>query len=173
METNLKENDLVIDATTGNGKDSDFLLNIVKNGYLFGFDIQKEAIDNTEKLLKEKYSNYKLFNTGHENMCKVLKEYKDKISLIVFNLGYLPKSNEEITTKSKTTIKAIKDSFKLLNKKGHIVITIYPGHEEGKRESKEIKEFLNKNNYQYEEYHNTDNNVAPYVIDIKKVNHND
>ena len=168
MEENLKENDLVIDATTGNGKDSDFLLSIVKKGHLFGFDIQKDAIDNTNNLLKDKFSNYTLFNNSHENMYKFLKEYSNKISLIVFNLGYLPKGDSSITTKSNTTINAIKNGLKLLNKKGHIVITIYPGHPEGLKESTEIKKFLDNNKYIYTEYHNTDNETAPYVINIKK-----
>ncbi len=168
MEKNLKNNDVVIDATTGNGKDSDFLLNIVNNGYLFGFDIQKEAINNTNNLLKNKYDNYKLYNKSHENMDKILKNYIGKISLIVFNLGYLPKGNKEITTESNSTIKAIKNSFKLLNKKGHIVVTIYPGHPEGLKESKLIKKTFDNENYIYNEYHNTDNETAPYVIDIKK-----
>ena len=169
METNLKNNDLVIDATVGNGKDSMFLLSIVRDGYLFGFDIQKDAINSTDRLLKENYRNYTLFNTGHENMYNTLKDYKNKISLIIFNLGYLPKGDKDITTKSDTTIKAIKDSIKLLNKKGHIVITIYPGHDEGLKESTKIKEFLNNSsNLAYKEYHNTDNPTAPYVINIKK-----
>lgn len=167
METNLKENDLVIDATTGNGKDSIFLLSKISNGHLFGFDVQKDAINNTDALIKDKYDNYTLYNKGHENMYKTLKDYTGKISLIVFNLGYLPKGDINITTKSSTTIKAIKDSFKLLNKKGHIVMTIYPGHSEGLKESNEIKTFLNKNNYTYKEFHNDDNPISPYVIDIK------
>ena len=169
MEENLKDNDIVVDATTGNGKDSNFLLNIVKNGYLFGFDIQKEAIKNTNNLLKENYNNYKLYNQSHEDIDKVLNNYTGKISLIVFNLGYLPKGDKEITTKSNTTIKAINNSFKLLNKKGHIVITIYPGHHEGLKESKLIKKTFNNKNYIYNEYHNTDNKTAPYVVDIKKI----
>ena len=169
MKENLKKTDLVIDATTGNGKDSLFLLSIIEDGHLFGFDIQKEAIKNTNDLLKEKFNNYTLFNTGHENMYKTLKEYENKISLIVFNLGYLPRGNKEITTKVDTTIKAIKDSINLLNKKGHIVITIYPGHNEGLKESEKVKEFLKKsNNLTYKEYHNTNNPTAPYVINIKK-----
>lgn len=169
MEKNLKNNDIVIDATTGNGKDSDFLLNIVKNGYLFGFDIQKKAIDNTNDLLKNKYNNYKLYNRSHEEMNKVLKEYTGKISLIVFNLGYLPKGDKKITTKKDSTIKTLKNSFKLLNKKGHIVVTIYPGHPEGLKESKSIKKTFNNKNYIYNEYHNTDNEIAPYVVEIKKI----
>lgn len=168
MEENLKPNDLVIDATIGNGKDSKFLLNIIDKGHLFGFDIQTGAINNTKESLKE-YENYTLFNTSHENIYELLKEYKSKISLIVFNLGYLPKGNEKITTNYKSTIKAIKEGIKLLNKKGHIVITIYPGHKEGLKESIELKKFLNKEkSIIYNEYHNTDNEIAPYVIDIKK-----
>lgn len=169
METNLKDKDLVIDATIGNGFDTLFLLEHINNGFLFGFDIQKDAINNTNNLLKEKYTNYKLFNIGHENMYKTLKEYKNKISLIVFNLGYLPNSNKKIKTNYKTTIKAIKDSLKLLNNKGHIVITIYPGHPEGLKESIEIKKYLKGlKDYTYEEFHNTDNEIAPYVINIKR-----
>ena len=102
METNLKPNDLVIDATVGNGKDSLFLLNIIKNGYLFGFDIQKQAIENTNNLLKDKYKNYKLFCTSHEKMSSILKKYQGKISLIVFNLGYLPNSDKQIKTNYKS-----------------------------------------------------------------------
>mgnify|MGYP004606769907 FL=1 len=169
MEGNLKENDLVIDATVGNGKDSLYLLEIIKKGYLFGFDIQEEAINNTNNLLKDKYKNYRLFKLGHENMDMVLEDYQGKISLIIFNLGFLPKGNKDITTKSSTTIRAIENSIKLLNKKGHIVITIYKGHKEGLKESIKIKEYLDNNkNYVYEEYHNTDNKLAPYVIDIKQ-----
>ena len=168
MEDNLKDNDIVVDATTGNGKDSAFLLSIIKNGYLFGFDIQKDAMENTNNLLEDKYNNYKLYNKSHENIDKILKDYTGKISLIVFNLGYLPKGNREITTKSNSTIKAIKNSFKLLNKKGHIVVTVYPGHPEGLKESNLIKKTFDNKNYIYNEYHNTDNEIAPYVIELKE-----
>lgn len=168
MELNLKDSDLVVDATTGNGKDSLFLLGLVPNGHLFGFDIQKDAINNTDNLLKDKYNNYTLYNVSHDKLDKVLNDYIGKISLIVFNLGYLPKGDEAITTKEITTIKAIENSFKLLNKKGHIVVTIYPGHPEGLKESVSIKKYLLKHKYCYNEYHNTNNENAPYVIDIKK-----
>ena len=165
---NLKKEDLVIDATIGNGKDSLFLLNFIPKGFLFGFDISKEAILNSHNLLKDKFKNYKLFNISHAKMFEVLEKYENKISLIVFNLGYLPHSNTYSVTHYKTTIKAIKDAMKLLNNKGHIVITIYPGHKEGLEESIKIKEMLEKEGYNYQEYHNTLKNTAPYILDIKK-----
>lgn len=168
METNLKEDDLVIDATLGNGKDSLFLLNIVKNGYLFGFDIQDDAINNTNNLLKDRFRNYKLFSISHEFMYDTLENYVGKISLIVFNLGYLPNGDKSITTNYKSSIKAIKSGLLLLNNKGHIVVTIYPGHSKGYEESIQIKKFLTENNITFFEYHNDDNDISPYVIDIKK-----
>ena len=166
MSENLKNKDIVVDATLGNGNDSLYLIENIPNGYLFGFDVQKKAIDNTKKLLKD-YKNYTLYNDSHENIYNILKKYKKKISLIVFNLGYLPGGNKNITTNFKTTLKAIKGALKLLNNKGHIVITIYPGHDEGLKEATEIRKFLEKEKIVYEEFHNTDNKIAPYTIDIK------
>ena len=78
-------------------KEESYYLKLIPNGYLFGFDIQKCAIKKTKEKLKE-YKNYKLFNKSHENIYKDLKEYTGKISLIVFNLGYLPGSDKKIKT---------------------------------------------------------------------------
>ena len=167
-EDNIKNNDIVVDMTVGNGNDTLFLSKIVNKGFVFGFDIQKIAINNTKKLLDEnKIINYKLFNTSFEDIDIKLKEFKNKISLILFNLGYLPNGNKSITTNHKSTINALKKSINMLNNKGIILIVIYL-HEEGKKEEKEIKKYLNTNNIKYNEYHNTDNKNAPYLIEIKK-----
>lgn len=169
-ENNLKPNDLVIDMTTGNGKDTLFLCKLVNKGHVFGFDIQKKAISNTEKLLKENnIKNYSLFNESHENVDITLKDYKNKISLILFNLGYLPNGDKSITTNHISTLNALKKAQNMLNNKGIILIVLYP-HEEGKNEELEIKKYLNKNNINYNEYHNTDNPNAPFLIEIKEQN---
>ena len=173
-ESVIKPKDLVVDATCGNGKDSLFLSNLVSEGHLFAFDIQKEAINNTNKLLKDNNkNNYTLFNCSHEFIGIKLKNYLGKISFIVYNLGYLPNGDDSITTNYKSTIKSIKESLKLINKKGMIVLTVYPGHYEGFLESVKIKEFLKVLDDEFKafEYHNTDNVIAPYVIYIKKSNY--
>ena len=163
IDQNVKPNDLVIDATIGNGYDSAFILSLIPNGHLYGFDIQESAITNTKKILKG--NNYTLFNISHEYMLDTLK-LENKISLIIFNLGYLPNSDKKIKTNYKSTIKAIEDSLKLLNNKGIILITVYPGHKEGLEESIKIKEFLKDINHSV--YRNTDNPNAPYLITIRK-----
>ena len=163
----VKRNDLVIDATIGNGKDTLLLAKMVPVGKVFGFDIQEEAIEKTKiELEKENLTNFELFQTGHENMTKVLKDYQNKISLIVFNLGYLPGGNKEITTTIETTKKALNSAEKLLNQKGKILIMVYPGHKQGKEESDFLKEYIKDKNYI--EFHNTKNKIAPYLIQINK-----
>lgn len=166
-ENNLRPNDLVIDMTIGNGNDTLFLCNLVSKGHVFGFDIQEKAISNTKKLLKENnITNYSLFNESHENIDITLKNYKGKISLILFNLGYLPNGDKNITTNHISTLNALKKALNMLNNKGIILIVLYP-HEEGKKEEIEIKKYLTKNNINYIEYHNTDNTNAPFLIEIK------
>ena len=162
---------MVVDATVGNGNDTLFLAKLVPNGKIFGFDIQKDAIDRTKKLLDDNHiNNYQLYQEDHQNIKDILKEYTNKISLIVFNLGYLPNGDKTITTKYTSTIKAINKSLELLNNKGKILITVYPGHDEGLKESNELKKYLKKlSNYQVNYYYNTDNKEAPYLIEI---NHN-
>ena len=170
IENNVKSNDIVVDMTVGNGNDTLFLSKIVNKGFVYGFDIQKDAINNTKKLLdKNNIINYKLFNESHDNIDIILKDYIGKISLILFNLGYLPNGNKNITTKKETTLNALKKSINMLNNKGIILIVIY-SHKEGKEEEKEIKKYLKENNINYNEYHNTDNKDAPYLIEIKKEN---
>lgn len=167
-ENTLKRNDLAIDMTVGNGNDTLFLCNLVDKGHVFGFDIQQKAISNTKNLLKENnIINYSLFNESHENIDITLKNYKNKISLILFNLGYLPNGNKDITTNHISTLNALKKAQNMLNNKGIILIVLYP-HKEGKKEEIEIKKYLIKNNINFNEYHNTNNVNAPFLIEIKK-----
>ncbi len=166
-ENTLKPNDLVVDMTVGNGNDTLFLCNLVNKGHVFGFDIQQRAIYNTKKLLEENnITNYSLFNESHENIDIVLSDYKNKISLILFNLGYLPNGDKSITTNHISTLNALKKAFNMLNNKGIILIVFYP-HKEGKKEFKVIINYLNKNGILYKEYHNTDNINSPFLIKIK------
>ena len=169
VDSYIKENDIVVDATIGNGHDTLYLAKVVSSGKVFGFDIQEQAIDNTKLLLDSNdVSNYELFLQSHTEMSKVLNNYLGKVSLVLFNLGYLPSGNKEITTNYETTILAIEEAFKLIHKMGMILVVIYPGHENGKIESIKIHEYLEKNNIKFIEYHNTDNEIAPYLIEIKK-----
>lgn len=168
----LKKGDCVVDATAGNGNDILFMMNIVgKKGTGYCFDIQKEAIENTtSKLLEEGYiDNVEVIFDGHENVDTYVTE---KIDFAVFNLGYLPKANHDIITKSKTTIISLEKIMKLLKKNGCIVVSAYVGHDGGMDEFYDLKDYLSivdqkKYNISCLEFINQKNN-PPKLIVIEK-----
>lgn len=130
----------VIDATIGNGNDTEFLLNNVgKSGFVYGFDIQEEAIKNTENRIK-KFDNYKLYKDSHENLDKYFEN--ESIDFIIYNFGYLPKYDKKIMTKARTSLKSVKKSLEILKSNGILSLVFYPGHEEGEKEYKLIREYL-------------------------------
>ena len=146
----LQEGDIAVDATMGNGNDTVFLANLVgESGKVYSFDVQSTAIENTKKRISDNKINteIELIHDGHENLDKYIKE---KVKLVMFNLGYLPSAEHNITTKAETTIVAIKKSLDMLEKNGVILLVIYHGHENGKLEKVAIEEFtssLNQKEY--------------------------
>lgn len=123
----------VVDATAGNGNDTLFLAEHVgENGHVCAFDIQQAALESTAKRLGELNDRVSLILDSHD---KVEQYVKGPIGGAVFNLGYLPYSDDlSIITKPDTTIRAIDSLLSLLKKGGIIVISVYDGHEGGKEE---------------------------------------
>lgn len=141
----IKEGDWVIDATCGNGKDSLKLAQLISpSGGVISLDIQPMAIENsnnlfTQKLTTEQISRIHLFCTSHESFPAIAEN--KRISLIVYNLGYLPGGNKEMTTLTEITLKSLNKSLLLLAPYGVISITCYPGHPEGAREQAALLNF--------------------------------
>ncbi len=133
----LSENDVVIDATVGNGHDTLFLS--PKVSHVYAFDIQKQALDHTQKLIEShQLSNVTLIMDSHEHFAKYVTAFKAAI----FNLGYLPGGDKDITTTSETTIKTVQSMLEHLPVGGFIQIVVYTGHEQGKIESDHLKDYL-------------------------------
>lgn len=163
----------VLDATVGNGNDTLLLSNSVgSNGKVYGFDIQKIAIDNTRDLLlrEEAAKNVKLINDSHENIDKYIDE---KIDLAIYNLGYLPGGDKNIKTNAKSSVNSIEKVLYLLNKKGIVIVTVYTGHPGGIDEKNAIEDFfINLDQRQFNvlkyEFINQKNN-PPMVYRIEKI----
>jgi hypothetical protein len=163
----LTKESYAIDATIGNGHDTLFLCKNAK--YVYGFDIQDQALLNTDTLLKsENISNYSLHHQSHSNMQNIVT---NKVKVITFNLGYLPGTDKSITTLPMSTITAIKNGLLLLEKNGIISITIYTGHKGGIEESNQILDYtktLNSKDFSVLKYQFTNKKNAPYIIFIEK-----
>ncbi|MCD7949925.1 MAG: class I SAM-dependent methyltransferase [Erysipelotrichaceae bacterium] len=150
-----------IDFTMGNGHDTLFLSDICE--YVYSFDIQRVALDHTRQILKN--DNVQLILDGHENF----DYYVTSFDVGVFNLGYLPNRDHNITTKLDTTQIAITKAIQYMNQV--LFIVVYPGHEEGHKESLWIDDYvssLDTYKFNVSKYCMLNKNLSPYVIEIEK-----
>lgn len=151
LSSYVKEGDIVVDATMGNGNDTLMLARLVgKEGSVYAFDIQKQAIENTQQLLASHLMDQKNIHLIEDSHVKIEEYIHDEIAAAVFNLGYLPKGSHELTTKVEDSIIAIQLSLKLLRKNGIISIVLYSGHADGSLEKEKIIEYTkNLDNKKY------------------------
>ena len=110
-------------------------------GKVYGFDIQKIAIEKTKELLNENNfaENVVLINDSHEKVDKYILEALDAA---IYNLGYLPKGDKSITTKAKSTVISILKTLELLKSNGILIIVSYIGHPGGMDEKNALEGIL-------------------------------
>lgn len=151
LAAHLKNGDVVIDATIGNGWDTEHMAKLVGgSGKVYGFDVQQIALDVTTARLANAGCSAELFLAGHETMIEhVLAQHHKKIAAVTFNLGYLPGGNKDVTTQAHTTQRAIQQAKELLQPNGMLAIACYQ-HAEGKKELEIIRTTLQQ--FPQEEY---------------------
>ena len=139
----LKEGDVVVDFTMGNGNDTLFLSKTVgESGRVYAFDIQEDALTSTRRHLEENGApeNYTLICASHHRVKEFVNE---PINAGMFNLGYLPRSGrKQVYTLRETTMPAVEAAIDLLADDGVLIIAIYPGHEEGALEGDMLREYF-------------------------------
>ena len=87
----ITKEDVVVDATMGNGHDTAFLAE--RAGQVYAFDIQEQALVNTrEKLDQLGLQNVQLILDGHQHV----DHYVTNLKAAIFNLGYLPAADKSV-----------------------------------------------------------------------------
>ena len=173
IEEQVKEGDICIDATMGNGNDTLLLSRLAgPDGQVLAFDIQEQALQAArQKLLRENApANYTLFLESHTHMADHVKP--DSVSCIVFNFGYLPGGDHSLATRSETSIQALEQSLTLLKKGGLLSLCIYSGGDSGFEERDALLTWLKKldsHNYLVirSDYYNRPNNPPIPVLVIR------
>ena len=173
----LKAGDSAIDATLGNGFDALFLAQqIGESGRLYGFDVQQQAITQSEKLLIDEPCQKSFFLKGHEHIASVLPpETKGQIKVVMFNLGWLPGSDKNIITKAETTISALEQSIIWLAPGGKMSVMVYPGHQGGDSEAADVIHWLEQrcitaeNGLKLEKVIVPDRPTAPLLLKVAKL----
>ena len=164
----ITKDDIVVDATMGNGHDTLFLAKLAKQVY--AFDIQEQALEKTNQRLQAAgLTNVQLILQGHETVDQFVSDLKAAI----FNLGYLPSADKSIITRPHTTIEALEKLCHMLVKGGRIAIMIYYGHEGGDLEKDAVLNYVSQ--LPQQEYTSTiyrtlnQVNNPPFLVMIEKL----
>lgn len=138
----VSEGNFCIDGTAGRGRDTLFLSKLCGNtGKVLSFDIQKEAIESTKKLMnEEKRENVTLINDCHSRMDHYAEN--NSADAIMFNFGWLPGGDHDIFSLGETSVSAIKKGLDILKPGGVMTLCIYCGKETGFEEKKTLLDFV-------------------------------
>ena len=85
---NLKDNSIIVDCTLGYGGHSSNILARIKEGFLFAFDQDSEAIRHSTSRLKEIGTNFTIIKSNFVNLKEKLQEQGvSKVDGVLFDLG--------------------------------------------------------------------------------------
>lgn len=151
---------LAVDMTCGHGYDTIFLAaHAIK---VYGFDIQKSAIEETKFRLKN-LSNVQLINDDHQHVNQYIHE---KVDVAIFNLGYMPGGDFSIETHAASTLNALNNLLPLMAENGLVFLELYPHN------PKEVATIINfsrtlSNKYDVVKLDLINKEIAPSLLIIK------
>jgi len=138
----LRPGDRAVDATAGNGHDTEFLARRVgAAGRVVAVDAQAAAVAATDRRLRaaELGDRVALCHAGHEGLAALVPpSWTGRVRGVVFNLGYLPGSDANLITRPATTRKALDGARHLLEPGGRLAVVAYPGHGGGLEEAEAV-----------------------------------
>lgn len=139
----VKPGDCVVDATMGNGHDTEFLARLVgDSGRVVGFDVQENALTETVKRLSVAGISRECVDCHLCSHVEMAKYVQEPPVAVMFNLGYLPGGDKSITTKTSETLAALNSACSLLKQNGILTVMCYPGHQEGMEEGRQVESFF-------------------------------
>lgn len=169
-----------VDATLGGGRDALFMTRFLdevgdkngngnKNKKIFGFDVQKAAVERSRALFEENGLSdiAEFFEVGHERMSEFIPpEFFGKIGCVFFNLGWLPDSDKTRITKPETTLAALKCALRIIDKnRAFLSVASYRGHAGGAEEFDAVRGFFAENfGAKSESYGDVGNPIAPVLF---------
>ena len=90
----------------------------------------------------------------------------------MFNFGYLPHGDKNITTLPETSVAAVQAALNLLDKDGLLIAVVYHGHEAGKAEKAALLDYfaaLPARRFSVLRYGHVNRlNAAPFVVAVEK-----
>jgi ubiquinone/menaquinone biosynthesis C-methylase UbiE len=145
LEKIIREGDAVVDATAGNGHDTLFLARCVgESGVVHAFDILPKALEAAAARIQEAgfSRRVRFVNESHALLAKHLTD--NMISVVMFNLGYLPGGDHAVTTAGPDTLAALDAATRVLKSGGVLSVVCYPGHDGGADEAAAVTRWMER-----------------------------
>jgi predicted methyltransferase len=139
----IREGDLVIDATAGNGHDTVFLAGCVgAGGRVLAFDVQAAAITSARARVAAAGFDPRVefFQASHATMDAYAAD--GSVAVVMFNLGYLPGEDHQVMTETAATLEGLKRAVRMLKTGGLLAVICYPGHAVGAEESAAVEQWF-------------------------------
>lgn len=141
----LGEGDVAIDATAGNGHDTQFLAGCVgASGRVLAFDVQEAAMHSTGERLREVGLDERVeFHlASHARMTEFAEA--GSVAAVMFNLGYLPGEDRALATETAETMRALDAAGVVLKSGAVLSVVCYPGHLQGGEEAASVERWMNE-----------------------------
>lgn len=140
LKSVIRRGDFVIDATAGNGHDTAFLAECVgETGQVLAFDVQQAALASARMRVGD-LECVEFFHESHARM--EIHAAAGSVAVVMFNLGYLPGEDHELTTQTAETLAALDAAARLLKPGGVLSVICYPGHPAGAAEAVAVEEWM-------------------------------
>ncbi|MBQ8815410.1 MAG: class I SAM-dependent methyltransferase [Lachnospiraceae bacterium] len=143
ISSHISEGSFCIDATAGNGHDTEFLCRLTgDSGKVLAFDIQEQAVTSTRKRLDAHQLSHigQVIPDSHAHLDQYAAA--DSVDCIMFNFGYLPGGDHAMATRPDTSLTAIKKSLNCLKPGGLLCLCIYSGGDTGYAERDTILPYI-------------------------------
>jgi SAM-dependent methyltransferase len=144
---------LAVDATCGNGYDTLFLAQTLeelcgdKGWSVLGFDVQSQALDSTRAVLQAEGCSPRvdLLLQSHERLkdevVRQMAKAPTALCAVMYNLGYLPRSDKRVITRKESTLPSLCDAAALLAPRGILAVHAYGGHPGGQEEMNAVEQW--------------------------------
>ena len=143
LRPSIREGDVVVDATAGNGYDTLFLAECVgARGRVLAFDVQEAALVSARTRVAAAGCDgwVEFHHESHGGLGKYAEE--GTVAAVMFNLGYLPGEDHEVTTVADETLAALEVAARVMKSGGMLSVVCYPGHEAGAVEAEAVETWM-------------------------------
>ncbi len=143
LERTLALGGFFVDATCGNGNDTEFLCRLAgPGGRVLALDVQQKAVDVTNARLAAAglAEVGRAVRADHARLGQLV--HRGSADCVVFNFGYLPGADHTLFTVPQSSLPAVEAALEALKPGGVLAACLYSGGPNGSGEKRALLEYF-------------------------------